>query len=45
MGKGVFEVTGSDVVAFCDGLIKDTKTYADIYQESVSQEGNNRNFL
>lgn len=45
LGKGVFEVTGSDVAAFCDDLIKDTKTYADIYQESVSQEGNNRNFL
>ncbi|NOU98582.1 DUF1048 domain-containing protein [Paenibacillus planticolens] len=37
-GKGVLEVTGSDVAAFCDDLIKDSKTYADIYQESVSQE-------
>ncbi|GAV12865.1 hypothetical protein PBN151_2798 [Paenibacillus sp. NAIST15-1] len=45
LGKGVLEVTGSDVAAFCDGLIKDTKTYADLYQESVGQEGNNRNFL
>lgn len=35
MGKGVLEVTGSDVAAFCDDLIKDTKTYADIYQESI----------
>lgn len=32
-GKEVLEVTGSDVVAFCDDLIKDSKTYADIYQE------------
>ncbi|MNC81910.1 hypothetical protein D3C75_1352040 [compost metagenome] len=39
-GKGVLEVTGSDVAAFCDDLIKDSKTYADIYQESVDQEGN-----
>ena len=39
-GKGVLEVTGSDVAAFCDGLIKDSKTYADIYQESVDQEVN-----
>jgi DNA-binding ferritin-like protein (Dps family) len=41
LGKGVLEVTGSDVAAFCDDLIKDSKTYADIYQESVDQEVNN----
>ena len=35
-GKGVLELTGSDVAAFCDGLIKDSRTYADIYQESIS---------
>ena len=40
MGKGVLEVTGSDVAAFCDDLIKDSKIYADIYQESVNQEVN-----
>ncbi|MEC0094403.1 DUF1048 domain-containing protein [Paenibacillus macquariensis] len=39
-GKGVLEVTGSDVAAFCDDLIKDSKTYADLYQESVNQEVN-----
>ncbi len=38
MGKSVLEVTGSDVAAFCDDLIKDSKTYADIYQDSVNQE-------
>ncbi len=38
--KGVIEVTGSDVAAFCDDLIKGSKTYADIYQESVDQEVN-----
>ncbi|AIQ57916.1 DUF1048 domain-containing protein [Paenibacillus borealis] len=38
LGKGVLEVTGSDVAAFCDDLIKDSKTYADLYQESVDQE-------
>ncbi len=38
MSRGVLEVTGSDVAAFCDDLIKDSKTYADIYQESVDQE-------
>lgn len=36
--KGVLEVTGNDVAAFCDDLIKDSKTYADIYQESVDKE-------
>lgn len=40
LGKDVLEVTGSDVAAFCDDLIKDSKTYADIYQESVNQEVN-----
>ena len=33
LGKGVLEVTGNDVAAFCDDLIKDLKTYADIYQQ------------
>lgn len=40
MGKGVLEVTGSDVAAFCDDLIKDSKTYADIVHETVAQEVN-----
>lgn len=40
LGKGVLEVTGSDVAAFCDDLIKDSKTFADILQESIAQEVN-----
>ncbi|MFY1597760.1 DUF1048 domain-containing protein [Micromonospora sp. WMMD737] len=36
-GKGVLEVTGTDVAAFCDELIKDSRTYADVYQESLAQ--------
>ncbi|UJW30369.1 DUF1048 domain-containing protein [Saccharothrix sp. AJ9571] len=36
-GKGVLELIGEDVAAFCDDLIKDSRTYADIYQESQSQ--------
>ncbi|SHN23730.1 DUF1048 domain-containing protein [Gracilibacillus kekensis] len=40
LGKDVLEVTGRDVAAFCDDLIKDSKTYADIYQESANQEVN-----
>ncbi|KLU60948.1 hypothetical protein CEB3_c25180 [Peptococcaceae bacterium CEB3] len=38
LGKSVLEATGSDVAAFCDDLIKDLRTYADIYQESVDQK-------
>ena len=38
LGKGVLEVTGSDVAAFCDDLIKDSQTYADIYQESANRD-------
>jgi len=37
-GKGVLEIIGSDVAAFCDGLVKNSRTYADIYQESISGE-------
>ncbi len=37
LGKGVLEVTGSDVAAFCDELIKDSTTYFDSYQESIDQ--------
>ncbi|SHH96011.1 DUF1048 domain-containing protein [Desulfosporosinus lacus] len=40
LGKGILEVTGRDVAAFCDDLIKDSKTYADIYEKSVDQEVN-----
>jgi DNA-binding ferritin-like protein (Dps family) len=36
--KGVLEVTGNNVAAFCDDLVQDSKTYADIYQDSVDQE-------
>lgn len=35
-GKGVLEFIGSDVAAFCDDLIKDSRTHADICQESLS---------
>jgi DNA-binding ferritin-like protein (Dps family) len=34
--KGVLAIIGDDVAAFCDDLIKDSRTYADIYQESIS---------
>ncbi|HNE04439.1 MAG TPA: DUF1048 domain-containing protein [Anaerolineales bacterium] len=38
MQKGVLEVTGNDVAAFCDNLLKNSKTYSDVYQEAVDQE-------
>ncbi|MEW9552654.1 DUF1048 domain-containing protein [Nonomuraea sp. NPDC050783] len=34
-GKGVLELIGDDVAAFADGLIRDSRTYADLYQESA----------
>lgn len=37
-GKGVMELIGDDVAAFCDDLVKDSRTYADIYQESVAEK-------
>lgn len=40
LGKGVLEVTGKDVATFCDELIKDSKTYADSYLETVNKEVN-----
>jgi DNA-binding ferritin-like protein (Dps family) len=38
VGKGVLELISNDVAAFCDDLVKDSRTYADIYQESISGE-------
>lgn len=35
-GKGVLELIGNDVAAFADDLIKDSRTFADIHQESIS---------
>lgn len=35
--KGVLELIGNDVAAFCDDLVKDSRTYADLYQESISE--------
>ncbi|MFH2114831.1 MAG: DUF1048 domain-containing protein [Spirochaetota bacterium] len=38
MGKAILELTGTDVAAFCDDLIKDSKTYAEVYQEIMNRE-------
>jgi DNA-binding ferritin-like protein (Dps family) len=37
-GRGVLELIGNDVAAFCDDLAKDSRTYADTFQESISGE-------
>ncbi|MFB5660374.1 DUF1048 domain-containing protein [Alteribacillus sp. HJP-4] len=37
-GKGVLEITGTNVSAFCDALIEDSTTYADLYQEAVKSK-------
>ncbi|MGC7098201.1 DUF1048 domain-containing protein [Amycolatopsis lurida] len=37
-GKGVLELIGDDVAAFCDDLIKDSRTYAEVYQESINEK-------
>jgi DNA-binding ferritin-like protein (Dps family) len=37
-GKGVLELIGNDVAAFCDDLVKDSRTYAEIYQQSIGGE-------
>ncbi|GIE29741.1 hypothetical protein Ait01nite_027860 [Actinoplanes italicus] len=34
-GKSVTQLIGTDVAAFADGLIKDSRTYAELYQESL----------
>jgi DNA-binding ferritin-like protein (Dps family) len=37
-GQGVLELIGNDVAAFCDELVKESRTCAGICQESVSGE-------
>lgn len=37
-GKGVLELIGDDVAAFCDDLIRDSRTHADLVQESVGKD-------
>lgn len=35
LGKDVMELVGPDVAAFCDDLIGDSPTHADLYQEPL----------
>lgn len=36
-GKKVTDLTGEDVAAFCDELVKDTKTWKDKYREKLNK--------
>jgi DNA-binding ferritin-like protein (Dps family) len=36
-GTSVLGLIGTDVAAFCDDLIKDSRTYADVHQESIQR--------
>jgi DNA-binding ferritin-like protein (Dps family) len=36
--KKVLTITGNNIATFCDDLIKDSRTYADIYQESLNRK-------
>jgi DNA-binding ferritin-like protein (Dps family) len=37
-GKGVLELIGNDVAAFCDDLVKASRACADSYRASISAE-------
>jgi DNA-binding ferritin-like protein (Dps family) len=37
-GKSAMELIGPDVAAFCDGLIADSRTHADLCQESIRKK-------
>lgn len=37
-GKGVLELIGNDVAAFCDDLVKDSRGYPNSYPEPSSRE-------
>lgn len=36
--RGVLELIGTDVAAFCDDLIKDSRTHVDLCQESLGKK-------
>lgn len=37
-GKRVLEITGSDVAAFCDELLRNTKTYTENWREALNRD-------
>lgn len=41
-GKRVLEITGDDVAAFCDELLKNTKTYTENWREEMNRDIRNK---
>ena len=37
-GKRVLEITGEDVAAFCDELLRNTKTYTENWREKLNRD-------
>lgn len=37
-GKPIFEVTGEDIAAFCDELLRSTKTYTENRREKLNND-------
>ena len=37
-GKQVLEITGEDVAAFCDELLRNTRTYTEDWRESLNRD-------
>lgn len=37
-GKHVLEITGEDVAAFCDGLLRNAKTYTEDRRQSLNRD-------
>lgn len=41
-GKSVLEITGDDVAAFCDELLKNAKTYTEGWREKLNRDIHNK---
>jgi len=41
-GKHVLEITGEDVAAFCDELLKSAKTYTDDWRKALNRDIKNK---
>lgn len=40
-GRHVLDITGEDVVGFCDEYLRDTKKWSDSYRKKLNEEMNN----
>jgi DNA-binding ferritin-like protein (Dps family) len=41
-GKHVLEITGQDVAAFCDGLLRNARTYMEDWREALNRDIQNK---